>query len=239
MKLPACSVVIPCLNEARSIAGVIELLYAVRNHFEDLEIVIVDNGSSDATVEFAQILGAKVIHCPIRGYGAALRFGIKEATYPFIAIADGDSTYDLSEVVGLFSMLVNEHADLVIGNRLAGCIAPNAMPFLNRYIGTPFLNRLLTLLFGKKVGATVGDCNSGMRAFRKGQFLSWEIESNGMEFASEMIARALLSHARYRELPISYRASPPGRRPHLRRWIDGVRHIRVIYRTNRTLRVSY
>lgn len=227
-RLPPCSFVIPCLNEAESLGLVLKKIASLRTAFISLEVILVDNGSSDGSIEHAREFGVRVLHCEARGYGSALRKGIANASNEIVVFADADNTYDWAESIPLVQTLVDERLDLVVGNRLRGSLEPEAMPFLNRWLGTPLLSFLITLLFGLSRATIVGDCNGGMRAFRRAPFDGWGTRSTGMEFASEMIVRALLTGARYRELPITYRRPLPGRKSHIRRWRDGLRHLREI-----------
>jgi hypothetical protein len=105
---------------------------------------------------------------------------------------------------------------------------PGAMPFTHRWLGTPMLSLLITVFHRFRGNTTVRDCNGGMRAFYKTTFISWNLQSTGMELASEMIIRALRADARYCEVPVSYRRSVEGRVPHLRPLRDGCRHLQQI-----------
>jgi glycosyltransferase involved in cell wall biosynthesis len=225
---PPCSFVLPCLNESLSLKRVIPQIQNLHEQFDSIEILVVDNGSNDNSVELAKQLGARVLHCQERGYGAALQAGIANASNEIIVFADADGTYDWDESVHLVNSLLLRGADLVVGNRLNGKIEERAMPFLNRHFGTPALSLLITLLYGIRRGIRVGDCNGGMRALRASAYARWKVTQPGMEFASEMIVRALKSGAQYTETNISYRRSTPGRQSHLRRWADGWRHLKLI-----------
>lgn len=220
------SIVIPCLNEQETLPLVLERIEQLRRvSFQQrpLEVLVVDNGSTDRSVEIALTHKARVVHCAERGYGAALRCGIQQAIYDIVAFADADNTYDFLELPKLLEM-VEQGYDLVIGSRLRGRIEPGAMPFLHRYLGTPVLNWVINHLHGTGDYQT-SDCNSGFRCFRKQAFLSWNVQSRGMEFASEMLVKALRARARIAEVPISLRRDLRHRTPHLRRWRDGMRHL--------------
>lgn len=228
MLLPPSSFIIPCLNEADSIRDVLVTIENIRDSFEALEVILVDNGSEDGSIDRALEFDVKVVHCGRRGYGSTLRAGIANATHDNVVFADADNTYDWCDAVPLVATLVGHQFDLVVGNRLGSGLEKCAMPFLNRHLGTPALSYLITLLFGQGKGTIVRDCNGGMRAFKRSAFESWATQSNGMEFASEMIARALLAGARYSERPVKYRKSPPNRKSHLRPFRDGARHLREL-----------
>jgi glycosyltransferase involved in cell wall biosynthesis len=218
------SVVMPCLNEARTVGRcVTTALAALRNRGVPAEIIVADNGSSDDSPEAARAAGARVVSVQERGYGSALRGGIAASQGHYIIIGDADATYDFSQIGALLDVLENGY-DLVVGNRFLGGIAPGAMPWLHRRIGTPLLSRLLALLHG----SPVGDSQCGLRAFRKDAYESWGLTSSGMEFASEMIARACRRGARLAEAPTTLSPNPQGRKPHLRPFHDGWRHLRLI-----------
>jgi len=220
------SFVVPCLNEERTLPFVLEKIKKVcagelRNR--NTEIIVADNGSTDGSREIAVAHAARVVDCQVRGYGAALQYGIRSAANDIIVFADADGTYDFTEAPRLVEELERGY-DLVIGSRLKGNVHPGAMPFLHRYIGTPALNVLINSLYSH--GRTrISDCNSGFRCVRRDSFLTWNVKSMGMEFASEMLVRALKSGARISEVPISLLPDSRDRTPHLKTWRDGMRHL--------------
>jgi len=219
------SVVIPCLNEERTLALVIDevrdvLLSAGIDH----EVIVSDNGSSDGSREIAEQHGARVVNAPTRGYGAALDHGIRAASGDVIAMLDADFTYDAAALPGMVGALFANAADLVMGSRLRGTIGPGAMPKLHRYVGTP----VLTGLINRLLGTAISDCNCGMRVFRKEAYAGWNIESTGMEFASDMIVSSALRREKIVEVPVNFRKDVRDRTPHLRTWNDGMRHLLFI-----------
>jgi len=224
------SFVIPCLNEQETLPEVLAKIKRVcETDFKQrrTEIIVSDNNSTDNSVKIAEEHGARIVNCAERGYGAALLCGIRNAACETVIFADADNTYDFLEAPKLISEL-EKGFDLVIGSRLQGCIHPGAMPFLHRYLGTPFLNWLLNLLYAKK-NNKIADCNSGFRCFRRDSFLSWGVKSFGMEFASEMLIKALKADARISHVPISLYPDVRHRVPHLKRWRDGMRHLLQIF----------
>lgn len=229
-KLPACTFVIPCLNEANSLPGVLKTIEKVRSRFQELEVILVDNGSSDDSAATASRFGVKIFFCAERGYGSAIRAGVFRASHAIVVFADADNTYDWTDSVDLVSSLLKQNLDLIVGNRYTDRLESSAMPLLNYYLGTPVLSFLITYFFGSKRGANVRDCNGGMRAFKRDSFVKWKTECSGMEFASEMIVRAILCGAHYAEIPVAYRRADPERKSHLNRWRDGARHIKAIFR---------
>ncbi|TGM96492.1 glycosyltransferase family 2 protein [Leptospira yasudae] len=225
MKKKNITYVIPCLNEEKTLPLVLEKLVRLKKELKqyNVEILVSDNGSEDKSVSIAKKYGAKVVHCKERGYGAALNFGIINASGEIVLFADADDTYDFLESPALLAE-IEKGAEFVIGSRLDGKIHKGAMPFLHRYLGTPVINWIINVLYSKK-GNRVKDANSGFRCFLKKKYLEWEIESTGMEFASEMLVKALRSGVKLSHVPISLHPDVAGRVPHLKTWRDGMRHL--------------
>ena len=218
------TILMPCLNEAVTLGHCIEQAQAwIARSGVDTEIVIADNGSTDGSSGIAESMGARVVHVAERGYGAALYAGCADARSPWIVFADADASYDFSAIDPYVAKL-REGCDFVMGNRFAGGIAPGAMPWKNRHIGTPVLSLIGRVLFG--VG--VGDFNCGMRALTKDAFERMDLRTTGMEFASEMIVKAGHAHMRVAEVPTTLSKDGRDRPPHLRPWRDGWRHLRFM-----------
>lgn len=226
MNKQSLSFVIPCLNEEKTLPFVLDKIQKIRK--EELkdyltEVIVSDNGSTDKSVEIAESFGAKVVHCKTRGYGAALDFGIKNSSCEYIIFADADDTYDFLESPKLFFEAIKGY-DLVIGNRLNGTLQKKAMPFLHRYVGTPVLNAIINFLYARKDNK-IKDCNSGFRCFRKDAYLNWNIAGTGMEFASEMLVKALINNSKISHVPVTLHPDHAERTPHLKTWRDGMRHL--------------
>jgi len=221
---PEVSVVIPCLDEANSIAVCIEkAMAAFRTAGIRGEVVVADNGSTDGSIEIAQKHGARVAKVDAKGYGNALRGGFEEAYGRFIIMGDADDSYDFSEVPR-FVAKWREGYDLVMGNRLKGEIKSGAMPWHHRHIGTPVMSAIVNLFFG----SGIGDVNCGMRGFTKGLYRQLGLRTTGMEFASEFVIKAAKMGARVAEIPITLWPDRRGRPPHLRSFRDGWRHLRFM-----------
>ena len=222
------TIVMPCLNEEQTLG---ECIAGAQQALAELggrgEILISDNGSTDNSIAIAEKLGARVVSCATRGYGAALQQGILCSRGDVVVFADADATYDFAETPVLVRK-IREGNDLVYGSRLHGQIEPGAMPFLHRHLGTPVLNFFINRLHARK-GTRISDCNSGFRCFRKAAFLSWDVRSTGMEFASEMMVKALKAGAAIADVPISLKPGLRGRQPHLKTWRDGMRHLLQIF----------
>ncbi len=218
------SVVIPCLNEANSLAHCVD---KARKAFQAAglsgEVVVADNGSTDGSIRIAEEHGARVIRVAERGYGVALRAGIAGARGPFIIMGDADDSYDFSEVPRFVEKL-REGNDIVMGNRFRGEIKPGAMPWHHKYIGNPGLTALLNLFFH----ARIGDSHCGMRGFTRAIYDRMDLRSTGMEFASEFVIKATQLGARMTEIPITLWADKRSRPPHLRSFRDGWRHLRFM-----------
>ena len=216
------SVVMPCLNEEETIGICIKKAKAALKEMGVRgEIIVADNASTDASVEIAQSLGAKVVHQPIRGYGAAYLAGISAAKGKYIVIGDSDDTYDFSEIEK-FVQPLKDGSDLVMGSRFSGEILSGAMPWLHQYIGNPVLTGILNVLF--KAG--VSDTHCGMRAFTKEAYLKMELKTTGMEFASEMVIKAAKAGLTITEVPITY--YPRKGESKLNSFRDGWRHLRFM-----------
>ncbi len=224
------SVVIPCLNEARSLSFCIDkALAAFRSAGIRGEVVVADNGSTDGSITVAQEHGARVVPVVGRGYGSALRGGIEGARGAFIIIGDADDSYDFSETPRFYEQWRAGY-EVVMGNRFKGEIKPGAMPWHHRYIGNPVLSWLVRLLFH----TSIGDSHCGMRGFTKEIYRRMDLRTTGMEFASEFVIKAAKIGARMTEIPITLWPDKRGRPPHLRSFRDGWRHLRfmVMYAPN-------
>ncbi len=218
------SVVIPCLNEANSLAYCVDKARkALQEAGLSGEVVVADNGSTDGSIEIAEEHGARVIRVTQRGYGAALRAGIAGARGPFIIMGDADDSYDFSDVPRFVEKL-REGNDIVLGNRFRGEIKPGAMPPLHRYFGNPGLTAVLNTLFH----AHIGDGYCGMRGFTRGLYDRLDLRSSGMEFALEMVIKSAQIGARMAEIPIVLWPDKRGRAPHLRSFRDGWRSLRFM-----------
>lgn len=218
------TILMPCLDEAETLAACIGKARAfLRDSGAEGEVLIADNGSTDGSLKIAEDLGARVVHVPVRGYGAALGHGIRAARGRYVIMGDADDSYDFSALGGLLSEL-RDGADLVMGNRFEGGIRPGAMPFLHRWLGNPVLSFLGRLFFR----ARIGDFHCGLRGFRRDAMLALDLNTTGMEFASEMVVKSALHKLDIREVPVVLWPDGRSRPPHLRTWRDGWRHLRFL-----------
>jgi glycosyltransferase involved in cell wall biosynthesis len=218
------SVVIPCLNEAQSIALCVnKALAAFQASGIRGEVVVGDNGSTDGSVEISRRCGARVVSISKKGYGHALKGGIEAARGTFIVMGDADDSYDFSEVPR-FVEKWREGYEVVMGNRFKGRIMPGAMPWHHKYIGNPVLSGILRVFFR----TSIGDAHCGMRGFTKDVYIRMDLRTTGMEFASEFVIKAGKLGARMTEIPITLWPDKRGRPPHLRSFRDGWRHLRFM-----------
>jgi glycosyltransferase involved in cell wall biosynthesis len=218
------SVVMPCLNESSTIGTCVrKALLTIEKLGIRGEVVVGDNGSTDGSQGIAADLGARVISVERRGYGAALQGAIAAARGQYILMGDSDDSYDFTQLDAFVNKL-REGYDLVMGNRFRGGIQPGAMPALHRYLGNPVLTGIGRLFFG----SPVRDFHCGIRAFRKDSIEKLQLQTMGMEFASEMVVKACVFGLRLTEIPTTLSPDGRDRAPHLRTWRDGWRHLRFL-----------
>lgn len=220
---PELSIVMPCLNESRTLAACIKKAQLFLKDYDvSGEVIIADNDSTDSSIEIATSMNARVVRVSTRGYGAALAGGIEAAKGKYVIMGDSDESYDFS---ALFPLLEKLRAgfDLVMGNRFKGHIAPGAMPLMHRYFGNPFLTAIGRLFFSCK---ECGDFYCGLRGFRKEAVRALRLQSRGMEFALEMVVKARMHGLRITEVPIALSPDGRDRAPHLRWYRDGWRSLR-------------
>jgi glycosyltransferase involved in cell wall biosynthesis len=218
------SVVMPCLNEAETVETCVrKALGFFAEHGVDGEVVIADNGSTDGSQQLAREAGARVVPVTAKGYGNALMGGIRAAHGTYVVMGDADDSYDFTALMPFLTEL-RDGADLVMGNRFKGGIAPGAMPPLHKYLGNPVLSFVGRLFFRSKIG----DFHCGLRGFRRESILRLGLQTGGMEFASEMVVRCTLAKYDVREVPTTLSPDGRSRAPHLSTWRDGWRHLRFL-----------
>ncbi len=218
------SIVLPCLNEEKTVGACIRKAqgFLARSGVSG-EVIVADNGSRDRSVGIATSLGARVIHVPERGYGSALRGGFAAARGRFILMADADDSYELENLEPFLEKL-RQGYDLVMGNRFKGGIMPGAMPWHHRYIGNPVLSFIGRLFFR----SPASDFHCGIRAFTKEAIERMNLQTSGMELASEIVIKASILGMRVCEVPTRLFPDGRGRPPHLRSFRDGWRHLRFL-----------
>ncbi|MBV1831302.1 glycosyltransferase family 2 protein [Komagataeibacter sp. AV436] len=223
------SIVMPCLNEIKSLEhcirnahAALDLIHAAYNL--NGEIVIADNGSTDGSQALASSLGARVVHIKRKGYGAALIGGFDQAYGRYLIMGDCDGSYNFIDSKEMIGKLI-AGADLCMGSRFQGGIAPGAMPWKNRYIGNPILTGILNLFFR----SGIDDAHCGLRALTRAAYQRLGLQSTGMEFASEMVVKASLLKLKIAEVPVTLSPDLRDRPPHLLPWRDGWRHLRYLF----------
>ncbi len=218
------TILMPCLNEAETLAMCVRKAQAflARSGIAG-EVVVADNGSTDGSRQIANALGARLVGVEARGYGAALIGGIAAARGRYVVMGDADDSYDFSALMPFVEAL-RDGGELVMGNRFQGGIAPGAMPPLHRYLGNPVLSFLGRRFFG----AAIGDFHCGLRGFSREAIARLGLRSPGMEFASEMVVKAVLHRLDLRQVPTTLSPDGRSRPPHLRTWRDGWRHLRFL-----------
>ena len=218
------SFVIPCLNEEKTLATCIRKAKKfIEREGIIAEIIIADNGSTDASKEIALAEGAKVVDVNRKGYGAAISGGIKAAQGKYVIMGDADDSYDF-ENLDAFLKELRSGAELVMGNRFAGGIGRKAMPFLHRYLGNPVLSFLGRLFFS----SSIRDFHCGLRGFNRNSIIKLNLTCPGMEFASEMVVKASLQGLKINEVPTTLKKDGRDRPPHLNTWRDGWRHLKFL-----------
>ncbi len=218
------SIVLPALNEEKTVGTCVRKARRfLEQHGVRGEIIVADNGSADRTAEIARLEGARVVAVPQKGYGNALRGGFAAARGRYILMADADDSYDLENLLPFLEKLRAGY-DLVMGNRFKGGILPGAMPWHHRYIGNPVLSFIGKLFFR----AAVNDFHCGIRAFTRQAVERMNLQTTGMELASEIVIKASILGMKVCEVPTRLFPDGRGRPPHLRSFRDGWRHLRFL-----------
>ncbi len=218
------SILMPCLNEAESVDHCIAKARGwIERSGVKGEVVVADNGSTDGSQALSREAGARVVDVAEKGYGNALRAGIDACHGRYVVMGDADDSYDFSDLDAFLAEL-RKGTKLVMGNRFGGGIEAGAMPWLHRYLGNPVLSFIGRLFFH----APIGDFHCGLRGFDRMTMKRLGLTSGGMEFASEMVVRSTLAQITMTEVPIVLHPDRRTRKPHLRTWRDGWRHLRFL-----------
>ena len=218
------TILMPCLNEAETLAVCIRKAKGfLKKSGLKGEVLIADNGSTDGSQSIAQKEGARLVKIKHKGYGNALIGGIEAAEGKYIIMGDADDSYDFKDL-GQFVEKLEQGYDLVMGNRFKGGIRKGAMPPLHKYLGNPVLSGIGKLFFR----SPINDFHSGLRGFKRDAILSLDLQTTGMEYASEMVVKATLNKLKITEVPVVLYPDGRSRPPHLRSWRDGWRHLRFL-----------
>lgn len=218
------SIVLPCLNEELTVgtcvAKAVKFLKKNKIHGE---VLVADNGSTDRSMELAKQAGARIVQVSHKGYGSALRGGFDAAMGKYLIMADADDSYDLVNLLPFVEKLRDGY-DLVMGNRFKGGIKKGAMPWHHRYIGNPILSFIGKLFFK----SPVNDFHCGLRGFTKEAIQKMDLQTTGMELASEIVIKASILGMKVCEVPTTLSPDGRDRPPHLRSFRDGWRHLRFL-----------
>jgi len=218
------TILMPCLNEEKTIKACVHKAREFLQVYDvDGEVLVVDNGSSDNSAKYAADCGARVIKAEQRGYGSALITGNKQAEGKYIIMGDSDDSYNFEEILPILEELRNGK-EFVMGNRFTGGIEKGAMPFMHRYIGNPILSYI-----GRKIyKCGIGDFHCGLRGYEKKAIESLNLKCTGMEYASEMVIRAVQHNLKMSEVPVKLYKDGRNGRSHLRSFRDGMRHLYIL-----------
>jgi hypothetical protein len=219
---PLISVVMPTLNEEEGIRECITRIKRALNELEALGEIVISDSSTDRTPEIARDMGAIVVEPDEPGYGYAYRYAFERVRGEYIVMGDADTTYDFGAIPRLFEPVQNGATDICMGSRLNGDIRPGSMPTLHQYIGNPALTAFLNMFYD----AGVSDAHSGFRVFSREALEKLDLETDGMEFASEMIMEAGAKGLEIEEVPITYHEREGEET--LNSFQDGWRHIRFM-----------
>lgn len=194
------SILIPVYNEAGTLETILEKVEHADFCGLEKEIILIDDYSTDGTRDIYQKLPYKVFyHDYNQGKGAALRTGFKNATGDIIVIQDADLEYDPSDYSPLIKLILDGHADVCYGTRLAGG-KPSRSFMFTHLLGNKFLSLLTNILYG----STLTDMETCYKAFKADFIKDIEIKSNRFDFEPEITAKVLKRGARLYELPVSY-----------------------------------
>lgn len=218
------TILLPCLNEEETLDETIKEIKRELKKFNiKSEILVVDNGSCDNSIKIAKENEVRIVRENLKGYGSALLTGIKNSQGKYIIFGDCDRSYHFENIEEYLSSLEQGY-DIVIGSRYKGVMEKDSMPFSHKYLGTP----IITFLGRKLYKVSVSDFNSGLRGVNKEKILSINLNCMGMEFASEMLIKGAKCNLKIKEIPINFYKDKRGRKPHLRAFRDGMRHLKIL-----------
>lgn len=224
MKELELTILLPCLNEEKTIKKcLLEAINFLKDNNINGEVLVADNGSTDNSIKIIEECNVRYINVKEKGYGNALIFGFKESYGKYIIMGDSDNSYDFYHLLPFLEKLEQGY-DLVMGNRFKGGIEKGAMPFINRYIGNPILSSIAKFYFP----CEINDFHCGLRGFSREKILALNLESPGMELASEIVIKSVINNYKMIEIPTVLRNNQVSRKPHLRPFRDGMRHLNLI-----------
>ena len=214
------AVLIPCYNEELTIGKVVKSLKKV---LPKANIYVYDNNSTDKTVEVAKKAGAIIRYEYRQGKGNVVRTMFREIDADCYLMIDGDNTYSVKQAKEMCSYILNDKADMVIGDRLSGnYFKENKRLFHN--FGNKLVRKLINILFKSKIN----DIMTGYRAFSYSFVKTFPILSKGFEIETEMTIHALDKNARIMEIPIEYKDREKGSTSKLNTFKDGYKVLKTI-----------
>ncbi|WP_303871823.1 glycosyltransferase family 2 protein [Acetobacterium wieringae] len=218
------TILMPCLNEAETLEICIKKAMSfLKDNNVDGEVLIADNGSTDGSQEIAIRNGARVVNIEQKGYGSALRGGSENARGRYVIMGDADDSYNFLNLMPFLTKL-REGYELVMGNRFKGGIEKGAMPPLHKYLGNPVLSFIGRIFYP----SDIKDFHCGLRGYNRAAIQSLQLQTTGMEYASEMVVQATLHKLKMIEVPTTLSPDGRSRPPHLRSWRDGWRHLKFL-----------
>ncbi len=214
------AVVIPCYNEEITIGNVITDFH---NITPEASIYVFDNNSTDRTAEIARSLGAEVIREKRQGKGFAVQSMFSNVDADIYVMVDGDNTYDVTNVNAMISMINNDKADMIVGNRLKNYTDESFRKFHT------FGNKLVRLLINKLFNAQLSDIMSGFRVMNRLFVKNINVVSSGFEIETEMSIKALKYGYVIKEVDVPYRERPQGSYSKLNTINDGILVLKTIF----------
>jgi len=193
------SIILPCRNEEEALDYCLNQIKEVVRDNDICAEIIVSDSSVDSSPEIARKHQVKLIKHDKEGYGIAYMEAFKHAKGKYVFLADCDGTYDFHEIPRFLKYL-REGYDFVLGDRFKNKMDKGAMSFSHKYIGNPILSGIFRFFFHSKIH----DVHCGMRALSKSALDKLNLRTIGMEFASEMVIKAVKNNLKIKELPIGY-----------------------------------
>jgi glycosyltransferase involved in cell wall biosynthesis len=216
------AVLIPCYNEAQTIKQVIA---GFRNELPEAAIYVYDNNSSDNTYEIAKSMNVNVVKECRQGKGNVVRSMLKNIDSDIYILVDGDDTYPPEFIHALIKPVVENEADIVIGDRISSGHYSEENKRAFHSFGNSLVKRLINILFRSKLK----DIMSGYRIMNRNFAKTFPVLSKGFEIETEMSIYSLHNNFRIVEVPIEYRDRPTGSVSKLNTYRDGLKVIRIIF----------
>lgn len=218
------TILMPCLNEAETLEICVKKAMSfLKDNNVNGEVLIADNGSTDGSQDIAIRNGARVVNVEQKGYGSALRGGSENARGKYVIMGDADDSYNFLNLMPFLEKL-REGYELVMGNRFKGGIEKGAMPPLHKYLGNPVLSFIGRIFYPSEIK----DFHCGLRGYNQAAIQGLQLQTTGMEYASEMVVQATLHKLKMIEVPTTLSPDGRSRPPHLRSWRDGWRHLKFL-----------